>query len=61
MPTVFLLDGDDDIPADFVLIPCEGGCGRSGWLAPQSAQMTTVDKLCQSCYWLKRQIDDFRV
>lgn len=44
------------IPDDFVRMHCQG-CACLGWVAPQSARMPVM-KLCESCYWLKLQIDE---
>lgn len=53
---VLLVSIDDlGIPDDFVQASCEGCCCL-GWVAPESAYMPVM-KLCESCYWLKVQID----
>lgn len=59
MPVILLVTIDElGIPDDFVPVRCEG-CGCQGWVAPQSAYMPVI-KLCESCYWLKVQIDELK-
>lgn len=56
MPVILLITLDElGIPDDFVRMRCHG-CDCLGWLAPQSVLMPVM-KLCESCYWLKVQID----
>lgn len=51
MPTVVLLDDDDDeVPLHYFRAVCEDLCGKTGWVSPESFAIEGTVLRCRYCY-----------